>query len=166
MQVSRTTTWAAALVALAVLGTGAWYLAAPSADLPEAAASATMQDEKLDLITATGTRSITIEVARTPEQQAKGLMFRNHLDDDRGMLFPHEAPREVSMWMRNTYIPLDMVFIKADGTVHRIAVRTEPLSDAIVSSQGDVSAVLELAGGASERLGLKVGDKVRHPFFK
>ncbi len=70
------------------------------------------------------------------------------------------------MWMHNTYIPLDMVFIRADGTVHRIERRAEPLSDRIISSECPVSAVLELAGGAAERLGLKPGDHVRHPFFK
>jgi hypothetical protein len=69
------------------------------------------------------------------------------------------------MWMRNTYIPLDMVFIRADGTVHRIEPRTEPLSERIIASRGPVSAVLEIAGGAAERLGLKPGDKVRHPLF-
>jgi uncharacterized membrane protein (UPF0127 family) len=69
------------------------------------------------------------------------------------------------MWMHNTYIPLDMVFIRADGTVHRIESRAEPLSDHIIRSDGQVSAVLELPGGAAERLGLKPGDRVRHPFF-
>jgi hypothetical protein len=69
------------------------------------------------------------------------------------------------MWMRNTYIPLDMVFIRPDGTVHRIAAMTEPLSETTIASGGDVSAVLELNGGAAARLGLKVGDKVRHGHF-
>ena len=81
------------------------------------------------------------------------------------MLFPHKEPRELTMWMRNTYIPLDMVFIRADGTVHRIEAKTEPLSDRIISSKGPVSAVLEIAGGNADRLGLKPGDKVRHPAF-
>ncbi len=165
MQVSKTMIGAAALVALFLLG-GAWYLGGRSADQSEAAPGAAMAHEQLELATATGIRALVVEVARTPEQQAKGLMFRNHLADDRGMLFPHERPREVSMWMRNTYIPLDMVFITSDGTVHRIAERTEPLSEKIVSSQGEVAAVLELAGGAAQRLGLKPGDKVRHPIFK
>jgi uncharacterized membrane protein (UPF0127 family) len=157
--------WAAALVALFVLA-GTWYLAGRTTTGPEAASGAPMAHEPLELLTADGVRMLAVEVARTPEQQAKGLMFRNQLADDRGMLFPHDKPREVSMWMRNTYIPLDMVFLKADGTVHRIAARTEPLSEKIISSQGEVSAVLELAGGAAERLGLRPGDKVRHPLFK
>ncbi len=69
------------------------------------------------------------------------------------------------MWMRNTYISLDMVFIRDDGVIHRIEARTEPLSERIISAGGQVSAVLELAGGAAERLGIKAGDRVRHPVF-
>jgi uncharacterized membrane protein (UPF0127 family) len=69
------------------------------------------------------------------------------------------------MWMKNTYIPLDMVFIRADGTVHRIAARTEPFSERMISSEGLVSGVLEIAGGRAEQLGLKPGDKVRHRLF-
>lgn len=125
----------------------------------------TSASDHLDLLTAAGARAIMIEVADTPEKQALGLMFRTSLADDRGMLFPHDAPREVQMWMKNTYIPLDMVFIRADGTVHRIEAKTEPLSERIIPSNGEVSAVLELAGGAAERLGLKAGDKVKHPLF-
>lgn len=124
---------------------------------------AKMLEERLWLLTGAGERPITIEVAATPEEQSFGLMFRTKLDDDRGMLFPHPAPRELNMWMRNTYIPLDMVFIRADGVVHRIEVMTEPLSERIIASQGDVLAVLELAGGAAARLGLKPGDRVRYP---
>jgi len=164
MQVSRSMIGAAVLVALFVLA-GAWYLTLRSSDLSAAQGTA-MGEEQLELATSSGTHKLRVEVARTPEQQAKGLMFRNHLADDRGMLFPHDKPREVSMWMRNTYISLDMVFINPDGTVHRIAERTEPLSEKIVGSHGDVIAVLEIAGGAAARLGLRPGDKVLHPLFK
>ena len=93
-------------------------------------------------------------------------MFRTRLADNAGMLFFYDTPQEITMWMRNTYIPLDMVFIRADGTVHRIEARTEPLSETIISSRGDVTACLELAGGAAERLGLKPGDRVEHRFFQ
>ena len=124
---------------------------------------AKMREERLALLTAGGERVVTIEVAATPEEQSYGLMFRTELADTRGMLFPHEQAREVNMWMRNTYISLDMVFIRADGIVHRIEARTEPLSERIIASQGDVTAVLELAGGAAERLGLKAGDRVVYP---
>ena len=125
-----------------------------------------MRQETLKLITARGTHVIDVEVTETPAEKAQGLMFRTRLADSAGMLFFYETPQEITMWMRNTYIPLDMVFIRADGVVHRIEARTEPLSENIVASRGDVTACLELAGGAAERLGLKPGDRVEHRFFK
>jgi len=125
-----------------------------------------MRRETLKLLTAHGTRVIDVEIADTPQEKAQGLMFRTHLDDKHGMLFAYDTPQEITMWMRNTYIPLDMVFIRADGTVHRIEARTEPLSEDIIASRGDVTACLELAGGAAERLGLKPGDRVEHRFFE
>lgn len=106
-----------------------------------------------------------MEVATALREKQLGLMFRTELADEKGMLFPYESPQEVTMWMRNTYIPLDMVFIRADGVVHRIEKRAEPMSERIIASDGEVTAVLELAGGAADRLGLKVGDRVRHPHF-
>jgi uncharacterized membrane protein (UPF0127 family) len=121
--------------------------------------------ERLELVTAGGVYALDVEVAATPEKQALGLMYRTSLPETKGMLFPYKQPRELTMWMRNTYIPLDMVFIRADGTVHRIEAMTEPLSDRIIASQGSVLAVLEIAGGAAARMGLKPGDTVRHPVF-
>lgn len=159
---------AAALVALSLFATlfTPWGpKASDPANAAGAAAETQLAVEQVELETASGVKVVQAEIARTPDQQAKGLMFRTTLADDRGMLFPHNPPREVTMWMRNTYISLDMVFIRADGVVHRIAARTDPLSEKVISSQGDVAAVLELAGGAAERLGLKPGDKVRHSFF-
>ena len=124
-----------------------------------------MRRDSLVLVTAQGERTIDIEVAETMDEKALGLMFRTSLPDNQGMLFPYGRSMEITMWMKNTYIPLDMVFIKPDGTIHRIEPRTEPLSEAIIASKGPVSAVLELAGGAAERLGLKAGDIVRHAAF-
>ena len=124
-----------------------------------------MRRETLKLLTAQATQVIAIEIAETPEEKAQGLMFRTHLDDKSGMLFSYEKPQEITMWMRNTYIPLDMVFIRANGVVHRIESRTEPLSENIIASRGDVIACLELAGGAAERLGLKPGDRIEHRYF-
>jgi uncharacterized membrane protein (UPF0127 family) len=129
------------------------------------ALGAGFREDRLTLVTTNGRHEIEIEVAETSEQKAKGLMFRTHLAANRGMLFPYGSPQEITMWMRNTYIPLDMVFIKADGTVHRIEARTEPLSEKIIPSRGAVVAVLELAGGVAEKLGLKPGDKVLHRTF-
>lgn len=129
-------------------------------------ALAKMLLEKLWLTTSQGETQISIEVAESAEDMAMGLMFRTRLAEDSGMLFPSSAPRESSMWMRNTYIPLDMIFIRADGVIHRIEAMTEPLSETIIASNGDVLAVLELAGGAAARLGLKPGDRVRHRIFQ
>lgn len=103
----------------------------------------------------------TIEVAQSEAEKAKGLMFRTKLAENEGMLFPYGRLQEITMWMRNTYIPLDMVFIRQDGVIHRIEARTEPLSDRVISSGGEVFAVLEIAGGAAERQGIKPGDRVR-----
>ncbi len=122
--------------------------------------------DTLTLLTAGGEKKIDIEVADNDADKAMGLMFRTTLADTAGMLFPYTPPQEIGMWMKNTYIPLDMVFIRADGIVHRIEVRTTPLSEAVISSGGIVSAVLELAGGAAERLGLRAGDRIVHPHFK
>jgi uncharacterized protein len=124
-----------------------------------------MRRETLKLVTASGTHLIDVEIADTVEEKARGLMFRTRLDEKSGMLFFYETPQEITMWMRNTYISLDMVFIRRDGTVHRIEARTQPLSDDIIASRGDTVACLELAGGAAERLDLKPGDRVEHPFF-
>lgn len=106
-----------------------------------------------------------VEMAVQPEQQTVGLMFREAVGPDEGMLFDWGAPRESSMWMRNTLIPLDMLFIAADGRVHRIAERTVPHSLAAVDSRGPVRATLELAGGTAERLDIRVGDRVLHRTF-
>jgi hypothetical protein len=104
-------------------------------------------------------------MAIQPEQQMIGLMFRPEVKPDEGMLFDWGAPRESSMWMRNTITSLDMVFIAADGRVHRIAERTVPQSLATVSSNGPVRATLELAAGTAERLNIRVGDRVLHRIF-
>ncbi len=96
----------------------------------------------------------TVEVARTPEEQARGLMHRTSLAPDRGMLFPFPKPKFASFWMKNTFIPLDIIFIRADGSVDRIAENTIPESLEPVVSGGEVAAVLEVAGGTAARLGL------------
>ena len=129
------------------------------------AAQAKMRQDRLTVVTATGKYPIDVEIAETADEKALGLMFRTSLADGHGMLFPHGTPQELTMWMRNTYISLDMVFLRADGTVHRVEERTEPLSDRIIGSQGPVTAVLELAGGWARRHGLKPGDRVHHPLF-
>ena len=156
----------AALLVAAAAGAGALlWPGQPQSAGETARAGPAVHEEHLELVTASGTHALDVEVAATPEQQARGLMFRTELGENKGMLFPHPTPRELTMWMRNTYIPLDMVFIRADGTVHRIEAQTVPFSERTIASQGPVSAVLEIAGGAAARLGLKPGDTVRHPHF-
>lgn len=123
-------------------------------------ALANMPTESLTLLTAKGRFKLTVEVAETEAQKSLGLMFRNDVPRGTGMIFPYATPREITMWMRNTYVSLDMVFIRADGVVHRIAFATEPMSDAVVASQGKVVAVLELAAGEAAYYGLKPGDRV------
>jgi uncharacterized membrane protein (UPF0127 family) len=122
--------------------------------------------EKLTLHTATGAHVIEAEIASTLEEKQRGLMFRTSVPQGTGMLFPYDQPQELTMWMHNTYVSLDMVFIRADGVVHRIAKRTEPMSDNIIASEGNVKAVLELAAGESDRLGIKPGDRVEYRAFK
>jgi hypothetical protein len=102
----------------------------------------------------------SVELARTPEEQAQGLMNRPSLPLDGGMLFDFHVDRPVQMWMKNTLIPLDMIFIAGSGKIVGIAERTIPLSLTIISSPGPVRAVLEVNGGTAARLGLKAGDRV------
>jgi uncharacterized protein len=109
------------------------------------------------------THRFTVEVAATPDEQARGLMFRESLEPDEGMIFPFPSPRIASFWMRNTLIPLDMIFIRDDGTIARVAAETVPLSEESVSSHEPVAAVLELRGGRAAELGIEEGDRVSWP---
>ncbi|MEO8176888.1 MAG: DUF192 domain-containing protein [Sphingomicrobium sp.] len=105
----------------------------------------------------------TVEVARSPKQQEIGLMERQQLAPDRGMIFPYDPPQPVAFWMKNTLIPLDMVFIRADGTIAHIAANTVPLSLEPVPAGEPIGAVLEIAGGRSAELGIHAGDTVEWP---
>jgi len=119
----------------------------------------------LTIITASGPHRFAVEVMRTPAQLEKGLMFRRFLPANRGMLFDFKTEQPVMMWMKNTYISLDMIFIGKSGRVTSIAANTEPLSENIINSGGPVLAVLEVNAGTAARIGLKVGDKVQNPMF-
>ena len=114
----------------------------------------------LAIRTAQGTHRFNVEVARTPEEQGQGLMFRKSLDPDGGMLFPMNPPRTASFWMKNTLIPLDMLFIRTDGTIALIAANTVPYSREPISAGVPVAAVLELRGGRAAELGITAGDRV------
>lgn len=125
-----------------------------------------LPEEPLVIVTRDGRRhSFRVEMAVRPEEQMIGMMFRTEMAPDEGMLFDWGAPRESAMWMRNTLIPLDMVFIAADGRIHRIHERAVPQSLATIESRGPVRATLELPGGTVERLDIRVGDRVIHRIF-
>lgn len=106
-----------------------------------------------------------IELAITPQQQRRGLMFRDHLADDAGMLFLNGDDRIRRFWMKNTFIPLDILFIRADGTIANIARMTEPESEALIKSDGPVRAVLELRGGLTRELSITAGDRIVYPWL-
>ena len=139
------------------------WLAGASAALPENA-----QISKLEPITLVSSDSVTMltaEIADTDELRTRGLMFRHFLPEDKAMLFDYEKPRPVAMWMKNTNISLDMLFIREDGTIAAIAQDTVPQSLDTISVQEPVRGVLELAAGTVKRLGLRVNDKVYHRIF-
>jgi uncharacterized membrane protein (UPF0127 family) len=122
--------------------------------------------EKLVITTKAGTQHVfQVEMAMTPAQQITGLMFRTSVPADGGMLFDWGTPRDSQMWMKNTLVPLDMVFIEADGTIRSIAENTVPESLAVIDSRGPVLATLELQGGITAKLGITVGDKVTARIF-
>ncbi|MGO4337787.1 DUF192 domain-containing protein [Labrys sp. KB_33_2] len=122
--------------------------------------------EPLSVATAGGERDFQVEVMRTEDEQRRGMMFRRSLDPDKGMLFPFPAERIASFWMENTYVSLDMIFIRGDGTIQRIEKRAEPLSTRTIMSGAPVLAVLEVVAGTADKLGIKPGDKVSYPIFK
>ena len=125
-----------------------------------------LREETLVIVGRDGTRhSFRTEMAVQPQDQMIGMMFRTSMAPDDAMLFDWGAPRESSMWMRNTLIPLDMIFITQDGRIHRIHERAVPQSLATIDSRGPVRATLEVQGGTAERLNLRVGDRVLHPTF-
>jgi uncharacterized protein len=119
----------------------------------------------LTIQTHRGAEWFTVWIADTPERSEQGLMFLQWLPSDQGMLFPQDAPRVMHMWMKNTLIPLDMLFIDAKGRVIAIHERATPRSEDIISSPAAVKAVLELAGGQCAALGIRVGDQVKHKLF-
>jgi uncharacterized protein len=122
--------------------------------------------EPLAIVSGTSKHAFQVEVAKNDADRAQGLMYRRNMAPDHGMLFDFARVQPISMWMQNTYIPLDMLFIRPDGTIARIAENAEPLSTRTIPSGEPVLAVLELNGGTAARLRLKPGDRVEHPLFK
>ncbi len=134
-------------------------LAAPATRLAALAAG------ELTIETGTGAHRFTIELADTPETRARGLMFRRSMLPDHGMLFDVEIEQPVAFWMKNTPLPLDMLFIDRHGVIVQIAANTTPFSEAAIPSRQPIRAVLEVNAGTAERLNVAVGDRVRHPIF-
>jgi uncharacterized membrane protein (UPF0127 family) len=142
-------------------------VAAAIGSLPPSVADELQQFPKseLTIISATGRHRFKVEVAETPEQMMQGLMFRRSLAPDAGMLFDYKHPTAATMWMRNTLIPLDMLFVDVRGKIVNIQQRAVPQSEDIIPAAAPVRAVIELNGGTAERLGIAQGDQVVHPIF-
>jgi uncharacterized protein len=119
----------------------------------------------LEIVTKSGVQVFSVEMATTEEEKTTGLMYRKELADGKGMLFDFSPAQEVSMWMKNTYVSLDMIFIRADGRILRIAENTEPMSTRIISSGGLAKGVLEVVAGTAKKYGIEPGDRVGHPLF-
>lgn len=122
-----------------------------------------LRTEPLVVVSASGRHGFTVELADTPASRSTGLMFRTELAPDAGMLFDFGEDREVAFWMRNTLIPLDMIFIERGGRIAHIARNTVPLSEDLVPSQAAVRFVLEIPGGRAAELGIDIGDTVMSP---
>ena len=121
--------------------------------------------QPLEIVTKSGVQVFSVEMATTEEEKTTGLMYRKELPDGKGMLFDFSPEQQVSMWMKNTFISLDMIFIRADGRILRIAENTEPQSTRIISSGGPAKGVLEVIAGTAKKYGIAPGDRVGHPLF-
>jgi uncharacterized membrane protein (UPF0127 family) len=154
--------WFAAVAILAGFSGGTSAQSGPIEDL------AAFPQDKLEIFDGKGASKklkhvFQVWLADSPQRQMQGLMFVRDLPDLRGMLFVHDQPREISMWMKNTYIPLDMVFIDGHGRIQQIIEQATPHSLALIRSDKPALAVLEIAGGEAQRLGLHPGQQVSHP---
>jgi uncharacterized membrane protein (UPF0127 family) len=121
--------------------------------------------EPLEIKTKTGGCKFSVEMATTEEEKTTGLMYRRELAPGRGMLFDFSPDQQVNMWMKNTFISLDMIFIRADGSIRRIAENTEPQSTRMIYSMGEVKGVLEVIAGTARKCGIAPDDRVVHPLF-
>jgi len=124
-----------------------------------------LETEQLTIDTANGPVRFTVEIADNDEERNRGLMFRESLADDRGMLFHFQEPEMASFWMRNTVISLDIIFIGIDGRILNVASRTTPYSEEPIPASGMTRGVLEIRGGRAAELGIRAGDRVHHRIF-
>jgi uncharacterized membrane protein (UPF0127 family) len=155
----------ALLRALAAGTLGAFLAVSAAAQEPAVEPLETFPRSNLEIESSSARLRFDVWVADTAARRSQGLMFVKRLAPKRGMLFLYREPQVVSMWMKNTLIPLDMLFVAADGHIIRIAPRTTPHSLASITSMGPVTAVIEIAGGEAERLGIVTGARVVHPIF-
>jgi len=162
MMVGRIGLWATAMASVLAL---AMIVVSPALAQTQAPPPQQFDQDDLVIRTANGEIKFRVELAISPAQQQRGLMFREKLEPYTGMLFDFGTPRVISMWMMNTLIPLDMVFIAADGRILNIAANTKPMSTDTILSSGDAKGVLEIAGGTARLLGIKPGDLVLHWAF-
>jgi uncharacterized membrane protein (UPF0127 family) len=119
----------------------------------------------LEIASQTGVHAFSVEIVDNEADRAKGLMFRKELPEGKGMLFDFHSEQDVTFWMQNTYISLDIMFIRADGRILSIAEATEPLSTKLIPSGGKVRGVLEVIAGTARKFGIAPGDRVAHPIF-
>src|SRR5277367_1126912 len=145
-------------LAFAVALAAAWLMAL----LPAGSA----EQQTLEIVSKSGVHVFTVELAVSDEERQKGLMFRRSLPESTGMLFDFKRDQDISMWMHNTYVSLDMIFIRGDGRILRIAENTETESDRIIPSGGPVRAVLEVVAGTAKKFGIAPGDRVGSPIFR
>ncbi|WP_051504363.1 DUF192 domain-containing protein [Sphingomonas jaspsi] len=134
--------------------------AAPGSSASLGQSPAGLEQVPLTIVSSGKTHRFTVEVAASPQEQQTGLMYRQEMARDHGMIFPFDEVRIASFWMKNTYIPLDLIFVRKDGSIANIAENAVPMSLEPIYSDGDVAAVLEINGGESAELGIKAGDKV------
>ena len=142
-----------------------WLCALLLAFAAATAAPAAAADDTVEIVTRTGVHVFQVELAVTDQQRSQGLMYRRELPDGRGMLFDFKSDTLVTMWMKNTYVSLDMIFIRSDGRIHHIAQNTTPESERVISSTGPVRFVLEVVAGTARKYGIAPGDRVAHPWI-
>jgi uncharacterized membrane protein (UPF0127 family) len=132
---------------------------------PSVAAKPSARLDTVEILTSRGAARFTVELAITPAQQERGLMFRKSLAPDRGMLFPYKPPQRAAFWMKNTLIPLDIIYIAPDGRVLSIARNAVPHDETPIPSGGVIGGVLEIPGGRAAQLGILPGDRVLNKIF-
>lgn len=155
--------YAIVVLALVLIGAGLFF---SGLIVKEEMVAATLPKDQVAILGAGGVKHLfKIELALTDEQMARGLMYREKLEDDAGMLFVYSRVQEIAMWMRNTKIPLDMLFIDNEGKIVHIAENARPYDERAISSRYPVRATLEIRGGQAAARGIKIGDTVQNAYF-